>query len=81
MAKIIILSIIIVLLALFIYQLKNYLARDKKIAELKETRLQSHLLDIDKEIAEEKNRQKDVESEIEDITAQQEHSNKDSNNE
>lgn len=76
MTRIILIAIILFILALFIYQLKNYLTRDKKIDELKETRLKTHMMDIDKEIAEEKAHQNKMASEIDDIHAQTDNSTK-----
>ncbi len=77
MIRIILIFIMLFLLGLFIYQLKNYLARDKKIAELKESRLKTDMMDIDKEIAEEQSHQKDIASEIDDIKSLQNNDNED----
>ncbi|MFT7558513.1 MAG: hypothetical protein ACI93R_000408 [Flavobacteriales bacterium] len=77
MIRIILISAAIFLIVLFIYQLRNYLARDKKIEELKESRLETDLMDIDKEIAEEKAHQKDIASEIDEIKSQPKNDNKD----
>ncbi len=57
----------ICLILIFIKQLKAYMARDTKLQELEDTKLKSELIDIDKKIAEEQSRQKQVSSEIENI--------------
>ena len=62
--------VLISLLAAFIWQLMKYLNRDKKLEELEAVRLESDLIDIDKEIAEEKAHQHGVSSEIEEINSQ-----------
>ncbi len=67
MMRLFLLLVIIFLLVVFIWQLKNYLTREDKEDELRETRLEGNLIDIDKEIAEEKARQKAVSSEIKNI--------------
>lgn len=68
----------IFLLVIFLWRLKDYLTRDNKVDELREVKLEGDLIDIDKEIAEEKLRQQDVTSEINDINSK---NNKGSNNE
>ena len=73
--------VLISLVAAFIWQLKNYLARDNKLDELEAVRLESDLIDIDREIAEEKVRQQDVSSEIEEINSRHNKIKKESNNE
>ena len=73
--------VLISLVAAFIWQLKNYLARDNKLDELEAVRLESDLIDIDREIAEEKVRQQDVSSEIEEINSRNNKIKKESNNE
>lgn len=70
MIKLFILLAILFLLASFMWQLRNYLTRDKKIEELEGVLLKGDLMDIDKEIAEEKMRQQDLSSEIDDINSQ-----------
>ncbi|MFT5612276.1 MAG: hypothetical protein ACI9LU_002786 [Polaribacter sp.] len=64
MFRLLIVFAIVVLLVAFVRQLKNYLARDRKIDELRNVELQGDLVDIDLEIAHEKARQKDVNTEI-----------------
>jgi uncharacterized protein YlxW (UPF0749 family) len=71
MFRIIVIAVILFLLFVFIRQLRNYLARDQKIEELKETRLNTHLKDIDKEIVKEELRQKELEAEIDDLKTEQ----------
>lgn len=68
----------IFLLVMFLWRLKDYLTRDNKVDELREVKLEGDLIDIDKEIAEEKLRQQGVSSEINDINSK---NNKGSNNE
>lgn len=68
----------IFLLVIFLWRLKDYLTRDNKVDELREVKLEGDLIDIDKEIAEEKLRQQGVSSEINDINSK---NNKGSNNE
>ncbi len=80
MIKLFLLLALVFLLAVFVWQLKNHLARDKKIEELREARLESHLTDIDKEIAEEKARQQEVSSEIDELNSQGEIDKEDDNN-
>ncbi len=70
MLRLFFLLLIILLLFVFISQLKSYLTRDKKLEELRGIELEGDLVDIDKEIAEEKVRQQDVVSEIQDISSQ-----------
>ena len=81
MFKLFLLVVLISLVAAFIWQLKNYLARDNKLDELEAVRLESDLIDIDREIAEEKVRQQDVSSEIEEINSKNNNINKENNNE
>ncbi|HIF52231.1 MAG TPA: hypothetical protein EYQ42_12020 [Thiotrichaceae bacterium] len=58
MIRLFLLLAIILLLYIFITQLKNYLTRDNKLNELYGIELEGDLIDIDKDIAEEKSRQK-----------------------
>lgn len=81
MIRLLLLLAVIFLLVMFIWQLKNYLTRDNKVDELREVKLEGDLIDIDKEIAEEKLRQQDVSSEINDINSKHETNNKESSNE
>lgn len=69
MARLLILLAIVVFLFAFIRLLKKHLARDNKIEELREVKLEGDLMDIDKEIAKEKARQKIISSEIDDISS------------
>lgn len=70
MLRLFIVISIICLILIFIQQLKAYMARDKKIQELNETKLKGELIDIDKQIAEETSRQHEVSSEIEEIQSE-----------
>ena len=70
MFRLFLLLLIILLLFTFISHLKNYLTRDKKLKELRGIELEGDLIDIDKDIAEEKARQQEVNSEIKDINSQ-----------
>ena len=65
-------------MVIFLWRLKDYLTRDNKVDELREVKLEGDLIDIDKEIAEEKLRQQGVSSEINDINSK---NNKGRNNE
>ena len=67
MIRIFIVITIVFLLATFIWQLKRYLIRDNKESELDEVVLKGDLLDIEKEIAEEKVRQKSVAESIDEL--------------
>lgn len=71
MIRIVLITTVIVLLVIFLRQLRFYLARDRKIDELKETRLKTHMKDIDKEIVKETQRQKDIDAEIDNLTSEQ----------
>lgn len=73
--------VLISLVAAFIWQLKNYLARDNKLDELESVRLESDLIGIDREIAEEKVLQQDVSSEIKEINSRNNNIKKENNNE
>lgn len=64
MFRLLLVFAIVVLLVAFVRQLRNYLARDRKIDELRSVELEGDLVDIDLEIAHEKARQKDVTQEI-----------------
>lgn len=64
MIRVFIVLSIIFILTVFVWQLKRYLIRDSKESELDEVMLEGDLLDIDKEIVEEKARQKVVSDSI-----------------
>ncbi|MBQ0712166.1 MAG: hypothetical protein KBT53_04325 [Porticoccus sp.] len=81
MIRLLLLLAVIFLLVMFIWRLKDYLTRDNKVDELREVKLEGDLIDIDKEIAEEKLRQQDVSSEINDINSKNNTNNKESINE
>ena len=81
MFKLFLLVVLISLVAAFIWQLKNYLARDNKLDELESVRLESDLIGIDREIAEEKVLQQDVSSEIKEINSRNNNIKKENNNE
>ena len=70
MFRLFLLLVIILLLVVFVTQLKNYLTRENKVNELRGIELDGDLIDIDKDIAEEKSRQQDVASEITNINSQ-----------
>lgn len=70
MLRLFIVVAIICLILIFIQQLKAYMARDKKLQELKDAKLKGELMDIDKKIAEETSRQQDISEEIEDIKSE-----------
>lgn len=69
MTRLLLLLGIIALLAAFIWLLKNHLARDKKIDELRKVELESDLMDIDRDIAKEKAHQQNVSSEIDELNS------------
>ena len=71
---------IILLLTAFIWMLKNHLARDNKIDELRKVELESDLMDMDKDIAKEKAHQQNVSSEIEELNSANNKNEKDSLN-
>lgn len=78
MIRILIILGILFLLGLFLHQLRNHLARDKKREELEDSRLKTDMMDIDKEIAKENALQKDIAEEIDDIKSQKNNDKKDS---
>lgn len=69
MMRLFLLLAVIFLLGIFIWLLKNYLARDKKIDELRKVELESDLMDIDRDIAKEKAHQQNVSSEIDELNS------------
>lgn len=77
MIKIFLVATIIFLLIVFILQLKRYLIRDKKESELDEVLLEGDLLDIEKDIVEERVRQKTVSDSIDELKneTERDHSN------
>ena len=81
MIRLLLLLAVIFLLVMFIWRIKDYLTRDNKVDELREVKLEGDLIDIDKEIAEEKLRQQDVSSEIKDINSKNKTNNKEGSNE
>lgn len=70
--RLLLLTGVVFLLLLFIWFLRNHLARDNKMDELREVELEGDLMDIDKKIARERVRQRDVSDEIEEIYSQSE---------
>lgn len=81
MTKLFILAVMLFLLFVFVSQLKAYLARDSKVEELKRTKLEGNLMDIEKEIAGEKARQQSLSSDIENMNSHNEiNNNKDNYN-
>jgi hypothetical protein len=55
---------------MFVRGLKKYFMRDQKEEELRETFIEGDLVDIELEIAEEKARQKDVRSEMDELRSE-----------
>jgi hypothetical protein len=55
---------------MFVRELRRYLTRDKKEEELRETFIEGDLVDIELEIAEEKARQENVRSEMNEIKSE-----------
>lgn len=62
---------IVFLLVLFVWRLKRHLMKDLKESELDEVMMEGDLLDIDKEILEEKVRQKSVSDSIDELKMEQ----------
>ena len=70
MIRLFILLTLVFLLAMFVRGLKKYFMRDQKEEELRETFIEGDLVDIELEIAEEKARQKDVRSEMDELRSE-----------
>lgn len=67
MTRLFIVLTILFILVLFVRELRKYFTRDKKERELRDTYIEGDLVDIELEIAEEKLRQEDVRSEMDDL--------------
>lgn len=77
MLRLFLLLVILFLLFIFVRELKRYFTRDKKVEELRETLLEGDLVDLDKDIAEEKSRQNGVSSKIEELNSDTKTKNED----
>ncbi len=60
MIRLFLLLTIILVLIIFVLELKKYLIRDTKLEEFREVKIHGDVIDINKDIAVEKARQKDV---------------------
>jgi hypothetical protein len=80
MTRLLVVLGIILFLGLFIWLLKNHLTRNSKEDELREAELDSDLIDIEKEIVEEKVYQKNVSSEIEELKSENNINEKENSN-
>ena len=69
MVKITLIFLIVIIAGVFIWNLIDYLAPDRKRIELKKSRIKTESLDIEKEISKENSRQKDISSEINEINS------------
>ncbi|MBL4671731.1 MAG: hypothetical protein JKX81_05685 [Arenicella sp.] len=67
MLRLFILLTLVFFLAMFVRELRRYFTRDQKEEELRETFIEGDLVDIELEIAEEKARQEDVRSEMDEL--------------
>lgn len=67
MIKLFLVVTIIVLVVAFVWQLKRHFIRDKKESELDDVLLDGDLLDIEKDIIEERARQKSVSESIDEL--------------
>ena len=60
MIRLFLLLTIILVLVIFVLELKKYLTRDTKLEEFREVKIHGDVIDINKDIAVEKARQKDI---------------------
>ena len=60
MIRLFLLLTIILVLIIFVFELKKYLTRDIKLEEFREVKIHGDVIDINKDIAVEKARQKEV---------------------
>jgi hypothetical protein len=65
---------------MFVRELRRYFTRDKKEQELRETFIEGELVDIELEIAEEKARQDDVRSELDELDSEKNNNNEEQSN-
>lgn len=64
------------MLVVFIRELRKYFARDQKEKELDETLIEGDVVDIERDIAEEKARQEDVRTETDELVTKAKQTNK-----
>jgi len=80
MIRLLILFTTVFLLVVFVRELRKYFSRDKKERELRDTFIEGDLVDIELEIAEEKERQKSVRSEVDELKTEKKQHKKEHNN-
>jgi hypothetical protein len=80
MLRLFILLTLIFFLFMFVRELRRYFTRDKKEQELRETFIEGELVDIELEIAEEKARQDDVRSELDELDSEKNNNNEEQSN-
>lgn len=80
MLRLFILLTLIFFLFMFVRELRRYFTRDKKEQELRETFIEGGLVDIELEIAEEKARQDDVRSELDELDSEKNNNNEEQSN-
>jgi hypothetical protein len=69
MIRLFLITFILFILAVLIWELKKYFTRDKKENELQEIILEGDVIDIEREIAEEKERQKSVVTDTQELNS------------
>jgi hypothetical protein len=65
---------------MFVRELRRYFTRDQKEQELRETFIEGELVDIELEIAEEKARQDDVRSELDELDSEKNNNKEEQSN-
>ncbi len=80
MLRLFILLTLIFFLFMFVRELRRYFTRDKKEQELRETFIEGELVDIELEIAEEKARQDDVRSELDELDSEKNNNKEEQSN-
>lgn len=80
MLRIFILLTLIFFLFMFVRELRRYFTRDQKEQELRETFIEGELVDIELEIAEEKARQDDVRSELDELDSEKNNNKEEQSN-
>lgn len=80
MLRLFILLTLIFFLFMFVRELRRYFTRDQKEQELRETFIEGGLVDIELEIAEEKARQDDVRSELDELDSEKNNNNEEQSN-
>lgn len=80
MLRLFILLTLVFFLAMFVRELRRYIARDQKEEELRETFIEGDLVDIELEIAEEKARQESVRLEVNELKSDKNNNNEEQTN-